>query len=449
MSGGRRPVRFDLVGGQQPRSDELSKHGLPPFAIRQRREELFTAANGARSLRGRQVAEDPADELFVFRRNCFESCLGVPGQRPFDASDLPIRLAGQELLLLVSFLPEPGNREREKGQHAANSLDGTQDLLDESFVLESVTLPAGGLDNRTPQPISREGSQRHQVAENRQEGFVLLAPHQEVVAQREKNMNVGLRGQASEKLDEPCLCLWCIEREDLLELIDDDQGLLMGLSPADEQPEGRFRILKSRKPSQSFRVPGQFGPERLADSPQRSRSRCRHNHRPTFRRGRGDTRVDEGCLTGTRRPDHRLHASLLKLFPNRLDFFLAAEEGTGVGRGEGGKSRVRVLFPYRQESGMAASPFEDALERQRKVLCRLKPILRPLFQASAEDPVERWRDFCLSRGRHRLLHDRDQCRCQGPSKKRVLMAEELGKDYSQGEDVRAVVYVPCRYLLRR
>ena len=75
-----------------------------------------------------------------------------------------------------------------------------------------------------------------QPVDDRGEACMLVAPGQEVVAHRNQHAHVGFEDQATDQFREPRLLFGRAEREQLLELIQDEHRLVVPLPPA---PGGR------------------------------------------------------------------------------------------------------------------------------------------------------------------------------------------------------------------
>jgi hypothetical protein len=74
---------------------------------------------------------------------------------------------------------------------------------------------------------------------------VRVAVEQEVVPHREQHVHVGLEGQPAQKLGEAPLYLGRVQREQLLELVHDQQRLAVTPAPAPDHPERHLGILEA------------------------------------------------------------------------------------------------------------------------------------------------------------------------------------------------------------
>ena len=91
---------------------------------------------------------------------------------------------------------------------------------------------------------------------------------EEVVPHRQQDVDVGFEGQAAQELGEGALHLRRVQREQLLELVHDDQAMLVPLAPLRDQPtatlgllEAQQRVHGARSPRAAARRqgPGQIG----------------------------------------------------------------------------------------------------------------------------------------------------------------------------------------------
>ncbi len=92
---------------------------------------------------------------------------------------------------------------------------------------------------------------------------------EEVVAHREQHVDVGLERQPSQKLGEALLHLGRVLREQLLELIDDQQSLVVLPAPAAEQRDGHLHLLEPHEIPHRLGVAGELrrpGPGRAPSS---------------------------------------------------------------------------------------------------------------------------------------------------------------------------------------
>ena len=118
--------------------------------------------------------------------------LCVLGESALYAADLAVGLSGEELAFLVPSLPEPRDCKGQERQSAAPPLDGVEDLLHKRLVLEAVAQPAGRFDQRPPQVLTCQHAQWSQLAEDWSQSRMVVTPHQKIVAQRQKHVDVRL-----------------------------------------------------------------------------------------------------------------------------------------------------------------------------------------------------------------------------------------------------------------
>ena len=194
--------------------------------------------------------------------------------------------------------------------------------------------------------------------------------------------------EPAEKRSEPLLGLGRVEGEELLELVDDDEGLVVISPPARQKVESRLAVLEGRELAERLRVVRELRAQRPAELPQRGDARRRHDGGPALRPRGHHARADEGRLARSGGPDHREKFPLAQPFPERLDLLLASEEAPRVRFGEGGKARIRALLLDLAQCRGRASALENHPESQRHVTCRLETVI-PLFrQAPADDPLD-------------------------------------------------------------
>ena len=90
------------------------------------------------------------------------------------------------------------------------------------------------------------GVERREVVEDGPQAVLLAATEEEVVAQRQQDVDVGLLREASEERREACLHLRSVQRIELLELVHDDEGFARSSSASAERrrAHGRTRPLR-------------------------------------------------------------------------------------------------------------------------------------------------------------------------------------------------------------
>jgi len=191
--------------------------------------------------------------------------------------------------------------------------------------------------------ISLQGLERRQILEHGRERPVIVAAHQEVVAEREEHVDVRLGGETAQESREALLHGGRVQREELLELVEDDERSRMSLPPPGEHGERRIRVLEAQKLPHRLRVSRELSGQRLGQREEGRTPGGRENRLPALRSSREHPRPQERGLPRTRRPDERQQLPSPNLLPEHLDLELPAEEVRRVLLGEGGQTRVRVL----------------------------------------------------------------------------------------------------------
>ena len=102
------------------------------------RQQLVPFAHRAGALGRDQVSEELADDRDAFDADAVDGRFGVPGKGAADATDVLVRLAGQQASLAVALLPQSSRGERQQRQRAALALDLGQHLVHQLVVLEAV-----------------------------------------------------------------------------------------------------------------------------------------------------------------------------------------------------------------------------------------------------------------------------------------------------------------------
>ena len=92
---------------------------------------------------------------------------------------------------MVSILPEARRGEGEEGQRSPFAGHGGQHLVAQGFVLEDEALGEGRLHEGAPQGLALQRAKGHQVLEDRGQGRVAVAAHQEVVAKGQEDVDVS------------------------------------------------------------------------------------------------------------------------------------------------------------------------------------------------------------------------------------------------------------------
>ena len=439
-----------LVAGQQSRVDQLAEHRVGRGLVREDREQFFPVDRRTRSLGRHQVAEDLAHEVLPVA-HALQHRLRVLCQGPGDAANLSVRLACEDLALAVPLLPKPRDGEREQRQRRPRPRDALHDLFDHCLVFEPVADLLSRLHQRPPEGTRREREQRREIGEEGPERRVLLRPHEEVVAQRHHDVHAGVGREPAEKVGEARLHVAGVQREQLLELVHDEQRALVPPPPRRECGCHLIARVGAHEALEGRRVVRQFGHQRPRHGRERPVARRQPQAAPAARGQRDDAGAQERRLARSRRADDGQQRAGLEALPERLHLRLAPEEPGGVLLAEAREPRVRAPLLHIVEPGRAAGRIEHRLEREPEVVRRLEPMLGPLLEASPDDgvhgPRHRWRDSGQRRGR--FVQDGADCRGRGVPLERVRTAEQLVEYDAEGEDVRAGVHLPPLRLLRR
>ncbi len=77
--------------------------------------------------------------------------------------------------------------------------------------------------------------------------FERLTLQQEIVAERQQDVNVGLEHESSQQLRKPALHIDPVQREQFLCLIDDEERVLVTLAPPPRQQDRCARVFESGK----------------------------------------------------------------------------------------------------------------------------------------------------------------------------------------------------------
>lgn len=170
-----------------------------------------------------------------------------------------------------------------------------------------------------------------------------MAVKQEVVAHGQQDVGVGLDREATEQLGKARLLFGRVQREQLLELIEDQHGLGVALAPTLEERDGHVRLAEVDELLDGFRVTGELAPERTRDGRKRTIARSAADVTPAFRQRRNEPRPEQRALARSGGADDREQPRPAQLGAQRLDLRLPAEEMLRVGFREGRQPGIRVL----------------------------------------------------------------------------------------------------------
>ena len=130
-----------------------------------------------------------------------------------------------------------------------------------------------------------------------------LAAEQEVVAQREDDVEVGLEHEAAEQLGEGLLDRRGIEREELLELVHDHERVLVALAEALQQRDGRVRFFEAQQRLERLGIAGESRGERVREGLEGPVARGRDERLPALRQAVQQARAQERALARARGSD--------------------------------------------------------------------------------------------------------------------------------------------------
>ena len=152
------------------------------------------------SLGGHQVAEELPDERQPILADRLQGRLGVLGEGAGDAADPLVGLAGEQPALAVALLPQPAAAKASSGS-APRSRPPRHHLVDQ-LVVSKPKPRRRRLDQGAPQVVGDRRAEQRQVAEDRSERRVGVALEEEVVAQREHDVDAGRVHQPPQQLGE-------------------------------------------------------------------------------------------------------------------------------------------------------------------------------------------------------------------------------------------------------
>ena len=158
--------------------------------------------------------------------------LRMLGQCSLDTPDPHVGRAGQELPLPVPLVPETRDREGQKRQRSPLLRHRRHHLVHHRLVLEAHTAPRGGLHQGPTQGLGGGRAQGRHISKDRSERGESVATEQEIVAEREEHVHARLLRQPAEERRETLLRLLRVQRVELFELVDDQEGFARPLSPA-------------------------------------------------------------------------------------------------------------------------------------------------------------------------------------------------------------------------
>jgi len=365
-------VLVDLVGGEEAGVDEGVEHGLgslvcggrrrpydalrPHFrngsafansprrdgacprhhvrsggvACAEDRDQLVPLARGAGAFGGDEIAEDLADDRNVIAADAVDGGLGVLRQRSTDTADVPVGASGEQTLVAVALLPQPGGGKGRERQRAALALHLGDHLVHELVVLEAVAAGHGRLHQGAAQGRAGERLQGCELGEDRGQCLVVVAAHEEVVAHAQEHVHVRLEGDSADEVGEACLHAGLVLGEQLLELVDGHQGVAVSPAPAAEELDGDLRLLETNHQADGLGVAGHLRCDGLSEGDEGCAAGRADEVGPVRRLRGNHARPDERGLACPGRADESHQMRAFELGPHGLDLGLAAEEVLGV-----------------------------------------------------------------------------------------------------------------------
>ena len=333
---------MSTVGGRGPRPRARVGEG--------RREQLLALADRAGPLRRDEVAEDLADRGDAPGADPLERRLGVPRERARDAADLVAGREGEEPALAVPLLPQPRRRECEQRQRAALPLDRGQHAVEQPL-LEAEPGGRAGSSNARRRAAPASGPSGVSSEKTGRSASCSWQRMRKSSRRATRTCTSASRREPPEQPREGGLHRRGVEREQLLELVDDQQGPGAEAPPARDGLEGHVRVVEAEEEAQRLGVAREVRRESLPQHRERRRPRRRDDRGPPGGAGGDDPGPHERGLSRAGRPDDGEQAALSDPAPQGRDLGLAAEEARRVPLGEGreaGVGRGRGLRPRRR-----------------------------------------------------------------------------------------------------
>ena len=110
-----------------------------------------------------------------------------------------------------------------------------------------------------------------------------MAADKKIIPCRQQHMNIGLQSHPAQKSREELLRLGWILGKKLLELIDDDQNLVVLLTPTRNQRDRHVGLVKAQKVLHDLGVAGELVDQGLAKCCERPVPRYRNHRSPAGR----------------------------------------------------------------------------------------------------------------------------------------------------------------------
>ena len=227
-----------LVLREEARVHQRVEHGpglVPPLT--EHRQQLGPIGSRPRALRRHQVPEDLPDHPLPLRSQPCERRLRVLGQRSRDAVDPLVGFPREEPPAPVPLLPQARDREGQERQRPALGRHRFHHLLDQRVLFEPHAPPQGRLHQGPLQRLRGGRRERREVVEDTPQTVLPAAAEQEVVPQRQQDVDLGLLRKAAEERREASLHLRSVQGKELLELVQDDEGFVALLPPAPDRGE--------------------------------------------------------------------------------------------------------------------------------------------------------------------------------------------------------------------
>ncbi len=193
----------------------------------------------------------------------------------------------------------------------------------------------------------------------------MAAVGEEVVGRGEEDSHVGFEGETTEQVGEALLDFGRTLGEELLELVDDDDGPVVLVAPAFDGGDGSGGLFEADQVAHSIGVPGQLlcelHGEGLGEGGEGTNARSGDEHPPAGGRGREDPSSEKRRLAGAGGADQTEEMETPQLLPQRFDFELARrEDRRGPARGPCRRECRRRCQPPERRLAPLPIPFLGA-----------------------------------------------------------------------------------------
>src|SRR5437773_4016448 len=127
-------------------------------------------------------------------------------------------------------------------------------------------------------------------------------------------MRISIESEATQKRCKAFLHISSVEREQFLELIDDDKNLVMAATPARDKRYRHVRLFETEQRIDRAIIRTDLGKKSLSQRDERPVPRRREDHSPPGRREGDQPSTEKRALARSRRTDHGVQMRLLQ-FP--------------------------------------------------------------------------------------------------------------------------------------